>query len=240
MLILQFWRVAFVKISPLMNIQIYICIKILHKNHRRKNSHTWKVLLHKFCENEVICCQNLWLFKMEVFWRNESNFQLNLLNPGNVVEHIYSKKTSQLQLLIIIYICYIVRVQNPDITIIRGSVIGPVKGSVMVSVIELVKGSVWGFVWGQSGSILTHLTQWLGIELPEQLNMKATLWCFGGSRLFGEKTTWSWKRCVSSYRGGRGREAPRLSALDATSVKVCTLPRKILIPFLDELNVYLL
>ena len=195
MLILQFWRVAFVKISPLMNIQIYICIKMLHKNHRRKNSHTWKELLHKFCENEVICCQNLWLFKMEVFWRNESNFQLNLLNPGNVVEHSYSKKTSQLQLLIIIYICYIARVQNPDITIIRGSVIGPVKGSVMGSVLELVKGSVWVFVWGQLGSILTHLTQWLGIELPEQLNMKATLWCFGGSRLFGENNLIVKKMC---------------------------------------------
>lgn len=212
---------------------------MLHKNHWRKNSHTWKVLLHKFCENEVICCQNLWLFKMEVFWRNESNFRLNLLNPGNVVVHSYSKKTSQLQLLIIIYICYIARVHHNYNKRVSHWASERISHGISHRIGQRISlGFCMGSVRVNSHSPDTM--QWLGIELPEQLNMKATLWCFGGSRLFGKKTTWSWKRCVSSYRGGRGREAPRLSALDATSVKVCTLPRKILIPFLDELNVYLL
>ena len=186
MLILQFWRVAFVKISPLMNIQIYICIKMLHKNHWRKNSHSWKVLLRKFCENEVICCQNLWLFKMEVFWRNESNFRLNLLNPGNVVVHSYSKKTSQLQLLIIIYICYIARVHHNYNKRVSHWASERISHGISHRIGQRISlGFCMGSVRVNSHSPDTM--QWLGIELPEQLNMKATLWCFGGSRLFGKK-----------------------------------------------------
>ena len=91
-----------------------------------------------------------------------------------MVEHSYSKKTSQLQLLIIIYICYIARVHHNYNKRVSHWASERISHGISHRIGQRISlGFCMGSVRVNSHSPDTM--QWLGIELPEQLNMKATL-----------------------------------------------------------------